>query len=132
MTTSTTRRRMRSAKVAIGLTALVATSLTGCGSDNKEPEYAAICVDPQTNQRLDDDKCHDDHEYNGSGGGFFWFYSSTHGNNTLPPVGGRYNPSSGTYKVGNARVVRGGVPKSGGSMTSVKSGGFGGGKVSGG
>ncbi len=127
-----TQRRMRSAAVTLGLTALVATSLTGC-SDDEKPEYAAICVNPVTNERLDDDQCKDDREYDGHSGGFYWFYMPMGSSYVVPPVGGRYTTSGGTYRIsqtsgksgGAATYHRGGVAKTGGKITTVTSGGFG-------
>jgi hypothetical protein len=128
-----TPRRMRSRTVLIGVTALTASSLSGCAS---QPEYAAICTDPQTNERVDDDQCDDSEEprdYSpGLGAGFFWFYMLTSSNRVLPAVGQRYSPRAGTYN-GRAlvnsgtRVQRGGLPRAGApSMKSfTRSGGFG-------
>ncbi|WP_350280563.1 hypothetical protein [Kribbella sp. HUAS MG21] len=122
-------RRMRSAKVTLGLTALMAASLTGCASDEDEqPDYAAICVDPETQTRADDDNCTDEREYHGSGGGFFWFYMATRGNAFVPPVGGRYNVAQGTYTVprsGSPTVRRGGLDRGGGDIGTITRGGFG-------
>ena len=122
-------RRMRSAGITLGLTALVAASLTGCSSDDDQPEYAAICVDPQTEQRTtDDSNCKDDREYHGSGAGFFWFYMATRGNAFVPPVGGTYNVANGTYTVprtGSPTVRRGGLDRGGGDIGTITRGGFG-------
>jgi hypothetical protein len=123
---------MRSRTVLLGVTALAASSLSGCAS---QPEYAAICTDPQTNERVDDDQCDDSgdpDDYNGVGTGFFWFYLATRSNAFVPAIGQRYNPSSGTY---NGRTIarsgtslqRGGLPRSGASSVKsfTRSGGFG-------
>jgi hypothetical protein len=118
---------MRSAGVTLGLTALVAASLTGC-SNNNQPDYAAICVDPQTQTRSDDENCKDDREYHGSGAGFFWFYMATRGGGLVPPIGGRYNAAQGTYTVprtGSPTIKRGGVDKKGGDIGTITRGGFG-------
>ncbi|MBB6568881.1 hypothetical protein [Kribbella sandramycini] len=42
MTQSGPIRRMRSAGITLGLTALVAASLTGCANDGDTADYAAI------------------------------------------------------------------------------------------
>ncbi|MFG1621501.1 hypothetical protein [Kribbella sp. NPDC049227] len=118
---------MRSAGVTLGLTALVAASLTGC-SNNNQPDYAAICVDPQTQTRSDDENCKDDREYHGSGAGFFWFYMATRGGGLVPPIGGRYNAAQGTYTIprtGSPTIKRGGVDKKGGDIGTITRGGFG-------
>jgi hypothetical protein len=124
---------MRSAGITLGLTALMAASLTGCSSGEETPDYAAICVDPQTQERADDSNCKDDREYHGSGAGFFWFYMATRGSAFVPPIGGRYAPSDGTYTASNLRnaqggtatVRRGGLDTKGGNIGTIARGGFG-------
>jgi hypothetical protein len=128
-----TPRRMRSHTVLIGVTALTASSLSGCAS---QPEYAAICTDPQTQQRVDDDQCDDSDEprdYSpGIGPGFFWFYLLASSSRPIPAIGQGYSPRAGTYNGrsllnSGTRVQRGGLPRSGApSMKSfTRSGGFG-------
>ncbi len=128
-----TPRRMRSRTVLIGVTALTASSLSGCAS---QPDYAAICTDPQTQERVDDDQCDPSEEprdYSpGIGPGFFWFYLLATSNRRIPAVGQAYSPRAGTYSGrqllnSGARVQRGGLPRAGGtSMKSfTRSGGFG-------
>ena len=120
---TTPRSRRRSASVVIGVTALMASGLTGCASS---PDYAAVCVDPQTEERVDDDECDDDSDYNGTGAGFFWYYLASSAR--VPAVGS--TATGGTYNGSSlsGSVQRGGLPSEGGS--SVKStttkGGFGG------
>lgn len=125
---------MRSAGITLGLTALVAASLTGCSTEEEQPDYAAICVDPQTEQRTNDENCTDEREYHGSGAGFFWFYMATRGGGIVPPVGGRYLAADGTYSAstlrnsqgGTATVQRGGLDTKGGNIGTITRGGFGG------
>ncbi|WP_233712091.1 hypothetical protein [Kribbella turkmenica] len=122
------RRRMRSAQVTLGLTALVAASLTGCSTDDDTPDYAAICVDPQSQVRTQDEDCKDETEYRGSGAGFFWFYMATAGRGFVPPIGGRYNTAHGTYTIpraGSPTIRRGGLDRSGGNIGTITRGGFG-------
>lgn len=124
---TTARRRMRSTGVTIGVTALMASGLTGCSSS---ADYAAVCVDPETEERVDDDNCDDaEEEYDEDrpvvGGGFFWYYIAA--SRAFPAVGSVV--SGGTYnaRAVSGRVQRGGLTSTGGS--SVKSattkGGFG-------
>jgi hypothetical protein len=121
--TTPTRRRMRSSSISLGITALMASSLTGCSSS---ADYAAVCVDPETQERVDDDQCDDDSDYTGGGSGFFWYYLGA--SSRIPAVG--QTTSGGTFSGStlNGTVQRGGLPTTGGS--SVKSattkGGFGG------
>ena len=129
---TTTPRRMRSNTVLLGVTALAASSLTGCAS---EPDYAAICVDPETEVRVDDDQCDDSDDpddYTPGVPGFFWFYLGARSAAPIPAIGSRYDPSAGTYNgrglVRDGRgVQRGGLPTKGASSMAsfTKSGGFG-------
>jgi hypothetical protein len=124
---TTPRRRLRSTGVTIGVTALMAAGLTGCASS---ADYAAVCVDPETEERVPDYECDDaDDDYDSdtvSGTGFFWYYYAA--SRSFPPVGSRV--SGGTFNASSTSgsVQRGGLSSSGGS--SVKSattkGGFGG------
>lgn len=116
------RGRRRSASVAIGVTALMASGLTGCASS---PDYAAVCVDPQTEERVDDDQCDDDSGSNGAGTAFLWYYLAA--SSRFPAVGGTV--SGGTFNGSsiNGTVQRGGLPSTGGSSvkSSTTKGGFG-------
>ncbi|CAM3730171.1 hypothetical protein NOZE110980_12755 [Nocardioides zeicaulis] len=114
---------MRSSGIALGITAVMASSLTGCASS---ADYAAVCVDPQTQQRVDDDQCDDDSDYDGGGSGFFWYYLAAR--SVVPGVGSTV--SGGTYRGStlNGTVQRGGLPSTGGSTvrSATTKGGFGG------
>ncbi|MFS3127644.1 hypothetical protein ACLM5J_04490 [Nocardioides sp. Bht2] len=118
-----TRRRMRSTSVAIGVTALMASGLTGCASS---ADYAAVCVDPETQNRVDDDECDDDTEYNGTSTGFFWYYLGS--SQRVPAVGGQATGGTWSGSSLSGDVQRGGLPKSGSSSvkTATSKGGFGG------
>jgi hypothetical protein len=130
-TTRPAPRRLRSRTVLLGVTALTASSLTGCAS---QPDYAAICTDPQTNERVDDDQCDDSDEprdYTPGLGGFFWFYMLTSASNRIPAVGQSYSPRWGSYNGRGLRgtsVQRGGLPRQGAESVKsfTRSGGFGG------
>lgn len=123
MTTSPVRRRMRSSGIALGITAVMAANLTGCASS---ADYAAVCVDPETQQRVDDDQCDDDADYNGAGTGFFWYYLGAR--SVVPAIG--QTATGGTFRGStlNGTVQRGGLPTTGGSTvkSSTTKGGFGG------
>jgi hypothetical protein len=121
--TTPARRRMRSSSISLGITALMASSLTGCSSS---ADYAAVCVDPETQERVDDDQCDDDSDYNGAGAGFFWYYLAA--SSRIPAVG--QTTSGGTFSGSslNGTVQRGGLPTTGGSTvkSATTKGGFGG------
>jgi hypothetical protein len=115
-------RRMRSRSVALGLTTVVAAALTGC---SPAPDNQAICVDPATELRVDDDFCDDDDAdyHGGSGGGSYWYY--VRAGSRAPAVGSSYVTTSGTYDSTTLRgsTSKGGVSADGGT---VSRGGFGG------
>jgi hypothetical protein len=115
----------KSTVVVLGITALLAPSLSACGS-NDEVDNQAVCVDQETQQRVPDSECDDDRSSGGLGASpFLWYFLGTAvGGRGFPgigqrvPAGGTYTtPTSGTYR-------RGGVPSAGGN---VPRGGFGGG-----
>ena len=60
----------------------MASNLTGCATS---ADYAAVCVDPDTQERVEDDQCDDDSDYNGAGTGFFWYYLAARA--VVPAVG---------------------------------------------
>jgi hypothetical protein len=130
---TTAPRRMRSRTVLLGITAIAAQTLSGCAAS--EPDYAAICTDPQTHERVDDSQCDDSdapRDYSPGLGGFFWFYMLTSGGYRLPAIGQTYSTRAGTYDgrglVRSGRVVqRGGMPRAGASTVKsfTRSGGFG-------
>lgn len=116
------RRRMRSVAVGVGLTAVVAAVLV---DRETEPDYAAVCVDPDTQQRVDDDDCRGEHVH-GGGSAFAWYFLGRA--SRVPAIGttvtgGTFNGSSLS-----GRVQRGGLPAEGGSTvkSSTVRGGFGG------
>lgn len=121
--TTTARRRMRSTSISLGITALMASSLTGCSSS---ADYAAVCVDPDTQERVDDDECDDDADYNGGGSGFFWYYLGA--SSRVPGVGQTATGGTWNGSTLNGSVQRGGLPSTGGSTvkSSTTKGGFGG------
>lgn len=121
--TTTPRRRMRSTSISLGITALMASSLTGCSSS---ADYAAVCVDPETQERVDDDECDDDSDYNGAGSGFFWYYLGA--SSRIPAVGSPATGGTWSGSTLNGSVQRGGLPTTGGSTvkSATTKGGFGG------
>jgi len=118
----------KSAAVVLGVTALLAPSLSACSAGDEESENQAVCVDRTTEQRVSDEQCDPDDEANvGIGGIFFWYFLATRGGAFFPGIGQRV--SGGTYSVPRGTYTRGGVPRAGGN---VPRGGFGGGTRAGG
>ncbi|GAA1822666.1 tRNA-dihydrouridine synthase [Planosporangium flavigriseum] len=120
--------RRKSASVTLGVTSLLAVALTGaCGSQRAGgDEYGAVCVDPQTQQRIDDDYCDDDTHYH-SGGGWYFIRSGR----SYPAKGQKVSGGSFSRPGGGSTVKYGGVAAQGGPVVkadsgSVSRGGFGG------
>jgi hypothetical protein len=110
--------RRRSVSVTLGVTAVLAATLSGCSaSQEEEYDYGAVCVDQQTQQRVDDDGCDDD----GRDGHYGWYYIPT--GSRAQPVGQRVSGGSFDPPPSDAATFRGGVPSEGGD---VSRGGFGG------
>lgn len=94
-----------------------ATSLTACGEVSpQQDEYVAVCVDPNTEQRLEDDACEQgDSDFLTYA--VLW-YMLANSNHSYPAVGSHVTKSHfKTSKPKNAHV-RTGLPTKGG--TSVK------------
>jgi hypothetical protein len=109
-----TRRRSRS--VTLGVTAVLATTLFGCSaSQEEEYEYGAVCVDEQTQRRVDDDRC------DVGDGSHGWYYIPT--GSRAQPVGERVSGGSFVPPPSGQQAYLGGVPPEGGE---VSRGGFGG------
>src|SRR5262245_20743429 len=116
------RRRMRSASVAIGVTAVAAAALSGCSSS---PDYNAVCMDDKTQQRVSDDQCDDSGTY---GSSYRWYYLARGA--VRPSIGSRVSGGSTVEPAGS--VARGGQSSCGDSGSSSHGssshdyGGFGG------
>ena len=105
-------------KIATFIVAVsIGFSFAGCGA--QQDDYVAVCVDPNTQQRLDDDACdHNDSDFLTYAAVWYMLSSSSH---AYPPVGGYVNRSyyRTTLPKGYTRTPHFGLPKAGG--TSVKS-----------
>ncbi len=120
----------KSAAVVLGVTALLAPSLAACSSDDDTVDNQAVCVDEETQVRVDDDQCNPDGSRATSGIGgsaFLWYFLGTSVGRGFPGIGQRV--SGGTFSQPSGSYRRGGVPAAGGN---VPRGGFGGGVRSGG
>ncbi|GGM64257.1 hypothetical protein GCM10012275_38510 [Longimycelium tulufanense] len=117
------RRRLRSARVAAPLTAAVAALLlAGCDEPAPVYDYAAVCVDPATQQRVADDRCDDDYDDVSGDGTLWFFYSTTGGDRRAPAVGQRVAPAKGSFRRPTHGAIARGVPAAGGPILR---GGFG-------
>lgn len=117
----------KSARVTLGVTALLASSLTGCGSDSGGDDTNAICVDSSTQQRIDDSRCDDD-PGNGSiaGSPFLWYFLGRA--SAVPPFGGSILGLGGGYSPRGNRIYTG-ISRRGAAAGTAKGtvarGGFG-------
>ncbi|GAA4034178.1 hypothetical protein GCM10023063_17680 [Arthrobacter methylotrophus] len=116
----------KSGAVVLGISALLASAvLTGCSpsGDVIDADYAKVCQDKTTQQRIDDSKCSDQGRSSGHYGWYFMPMGSAGSSNSrsLPAVGQKV--SGGTESVPSGASVKSGVPAQG--STSVSRGGFG-------
>ncbi|MEV1286544.1 hypothetical protein [Micromonospora sp. NPDC049679] len=135
--------RRKSASVTLGVTSLLAVALTAAcspqrvdGSSDDGAEYGAVCGDPQTQERLDDDDCDDDSGHQSRGGWYFIPAGRPYPAKGQKVSGGSFTRPSGgsTVKYGGASPTGGTFAKSGGNAAtgggaesgSVSRGGFGG------
>lgn len=134
------QRRLRSSAVNLTVTAMLAAGLSGCAEEEPDPEHAAICVDSNTQQRVEDEDCGGDFtdeqhlagsNNNGGGGSaatsvFLWYFIAR--SFAVPPLGGSitgvrggsFNRPSNLGGVYRGVSSRGGTVTKGGFGTSLK------------
>ncbi|WP_258802966.1 Tat pathway signal protein [Pseudarthrobacter sp. NS4] len=125
------RSQRRTVVVGLGVTALLAGTITAVvGSNQDEPEYAQVCFNDETGERVEDTNCNSSA---GRGGGLYAWYFFSRG--AFVPAVGQNRSTAPNY----TRTVPSGAKASTGYSTkggTVSRGGFGtsggGGKVSGG
>ncbi|MCQ6271282.1 Tat pathway signal protein [Pseudarthrobacter sp. R1] len=131
------RSQRRTVVVGLGVTALLAGTITAVVASNQdEPEYAQVCFNDDTGERVEDTNCNSSA---GRGGGIYAWYFFSRGafvpavgqNRSTAPNYTRTVPSGAKASTGYS--TKGGTVSRGGFGTSAKSGtSGGGGKVSGG
>lgn len=107
--------------------------LAGCadwdlGDDSPDAQYAAVCMDQRTGNRLDDDACGDwdDDGIGHTAGTYFLWMPMSASNAYIPPVGGHFTGQTpAVTKVPKGAPVAKGTPKTGGQVGAVQRGGFG-------
>ncbi|BCW76633.1 Tat pathway signal protein [Arthrobacter sp. NicSoilB11] len=131
------RSQRRTVVVGLGVTALLAGTITAVVASNEDdPEYAQVCFNDETGERVADTNCDSSA---GRGGGIYAWYFYSRGA-SVPPIGQnrstapnytRTVPSGAKASTGYSS--QGGTVSRGGFGSSAKSGSSGGGgKVSGG
>lgn len=114
----------RSAAVSLGITALLASTLAGCADTEEESTDQAICVDEQTQERIDENRCNNDGSP-GFFGGAGWYFIPI--GFPFPAygglvTGGALRPRAGSVSSYSRPAAGGGTVRSG----TVSRGGFGG------
>ncbi|WP_018760519.1 hypothetical protein [Arthrobacter sp. 135MFCol5.1] len=131
------RSQRRTVVVGLGVTALLAGTITAVVASNEDdPEYAQVCFNDDTGERVEDTNC--DSSAGRSGGVYAWYFYSRGA--SVPPVGQNRSTAPGYTrtipsgaKASTGYSSKGGTVSRGGFGSSAKSGSSGGGgKVSGG
>ena len=110
------KTRRRSASVSLGVAAVLVATLSGCSAsaDEEDYDYGAVCVDQDTQQRVDDDDDCDERPTYG------WYFIPVGA--IAPGIGERVGDGSFGSPSSDEAVCYGGVPREGGEITR---GGFG-------
>lgn len=114
---------LKSSKVVtLGITALMAATLTGCSPSANEvdADYAKVCQDKVTEERLEDDQCN-----TSSSSRAHWYFIPIIGGRSVPRVGAKLSGGVATMPSGKTAKT---VPSKGGDFAksgSVTRGGFG-------
>lgn len=117
---------------SVGLVAALALVISGCSVPPAEADEIGVCINPKTQERIEDDRCSDGSESWESDDGSVWFWYSTTSGHNAPPVGQKVTPSHGyTGAPGKSYYARGGVPKAGSQISkdTIQRGGFGSGSA---
>lgn len=131
------RSQRRTVVVGLGVTALLAGTITAVVASNEDdPEYAQVCFNDDTGERVEDTNCGSSA---GRGGGLYAWYFYSRGA-SVPPIGQNRSAAPGYTrtipsgaKASTGYSSQGGTVSRGGFGSSAKSGSSGGGgKVSGG
>lgn len=118
--------KMMKKTAAVGMASVLAATMTACSASDSTPEvkseYAKVCVDKTTTQRLEDEKCDDEHKSAHSVlPAWYFMHMATNGNNSrnIPAVGQKVDTSakSGTFDAAKAKSA-GKVSAKGGEMKS--------------
>jgi hypothetical protein len=126
------RSQRRTVVVGLGVTALLAGTITAMvASNNEDPEYAQVCFNDQTGERVEDTQCDNSSTDGRSSGIYAWyFYSRGAGvpglgqNRSAYPSYTRTVPSGAKASTGYS--TKGGTVSRGGFGGSAKGGSTGG------
>lgn len=116
----------------VGLVSALALVISGCTVAPAEADEIGVCINPKTEERVDDDQCSDGSEGWESDNGSVWFWYATNSGHSAPPIGQRVTSSHGHVGAPKSSFYsRGGVPKAGStiSKSTIARGGFGSGSA---
>jgi hypothetical protein len=116
------RRRQATRAVSLGITAIMAAALSGCAASTTEvdADYAKVCRDQATQERVDDDQCN-----TRSSPSVGWYFLALSGGRAIPRVGATV--SGGTASLPSGAKAQTVSTKGGdfGKSGTVSRGGFG-------
>lgn len=127
------RSRRRTVVVGLGVTALLAGTITAVvASSEQEADYAQVCFNDETGERVDDSQCNNSSS-DGRGSAIYAWYFYSRGA-SVPAVGQNRNSYPGAAKTvpqgaktSTGYSTKGGTVSRGGFGSSSKSGGSSGG-----
>lgn len=117
-------RLRRNTTLALGITGVLASALlTGCSTNGDviDADYAKVCKDAKTQQRVEDKNC--ESSSGRSGGAYGWYFFSTGSSGSKVPAVGQ-PLAGGVTSIPSSASAKSGVPSKG--SPSVSRGGFGG------
>ncbi|MFJ3956080.1 Tat pathway signal protein [Arthrobacter sp. NPDC090010] len=124
------RTRRRTLVISLGVTALLAGTITAVvSSQNDDEDYAQVCTDESTQQRVDDANCDDSGASSAAGRGhahYGWYFFPR--GSVIPAVGSSVKSySGGTSTLPKGSTAAKGFSSKGGSFTksTTTRGGFG-------
>jgi len=127
---NTKRKRRRAVVISLGVTALLAGTITAVvASQNDDEDYAQVCTDESTQQRVEDEKCEDSGASSTAGRShthYGWYFFPR--GSSIPAVGSSVKSySGGTSTLPKGSSAAKGFSSKGGSFTksTTSRGGFG-------
>ncbi len=112
--------------ISLGITALMAVTLTGCSASTTEvdADYAKVCRDQNTQQRVEDSECSSSGSRT-SGSHFGWYYLALNGGKSVPRVGSTLSGGTATLPSGSKAQTVSSKGGTYGKSGTVSRGGFG-------
>lgn len=112
-------RTRKSAVVAATGIALMAASLTSCGflgSSDSGDDYAAVCIDKATQQRVEDGRCGTNYNSNVMASPFLWYFLGRSATR-IPAIGQSVAGLGGTTTKPTSGKIGNGYPREGAAIT---------------